>query len=146
MTTETHNQICPVCDSPIKNGSIEFCPKCNWELVVITNQASTELKQYLDTKIKLHKETFLKSNSLREEVSLRIHSIEALEKENNELTSKIKILNSELSNKSEEFQKVKAKAEDTQEKQNKILKLEKIIIELEAKVEHLKINKLIPPI
>lgn len=146
MVMETHNQSCPVCDNPIKNGSIEFCPKCNWELVVIPEKASTELRQYLENKIKLHKKTFTQTNTLREEVSSRIQSIESLEKEKKELSAKIKTLNSDLAKKSEEFKKVKAKADDTEDNQKKIKELEKKIVELEDKVEHLKVNKLIPPI
>ncbi len=143
---ETHNQDCPVCGSLIKNGSVEFCPKCNWELVVISDKASTELKQHLENKIKLHKKTFSQTKTLREEVSSRIQSIENLEKEKKELAAKIKTLNSDLAKQSEEFQKVKAKADDTEDKQKKITQLEKKVSTLEVEIERIKKNKLFPPI
>ncbi len=146
MAMETHNQDCPVCDSPIKNGSVEFCPKCNWELVVIPDKASTELRQYLENKIKLHKKTFSQTNNLREEVSSKILSIENLEKEKKELAAKIKTLNSDLAKKTDEFQKVKVKADDTEDKQKKIKELEKKIVALEKEILDNRLNNTIPRI
>lgn len=143
---ETYNQNCPVCNSPIKNGCVEFCPKCNWELIVIPEKASTELRQYLENKITLHKKTFSQTNTLREEVYSRIQSIENLEKEKKELEVKIKTLNSDLAKKSEEFQKVKAKADDTEDKQKKITQLENKVASLEVEIEDCKRQKLFPPI
>jgi DNA repair exonuclease SbcCD ATPase subunit len=146
MAMETHNQDCPVCNSPINSWCIEFCPKCNWELVVIPDKASTELRQYLENKIKLHKKTFSQTNTLREEVSSRLQSIQNLEKEKKELAEKIKTLNSNLAKKSEEFHKMKAKADGTEDKQKIITQLEKKVSTLEVEIERIKKNKLFPPI
>jgi uncharacterized coiled-coil DUF342 family protein len=115
-------------------------------LVVIPDKASTELRQYLENKIKLHKKTFSQTNTLREEVSSRLQSIQNLEKEKKELAEKIKTLNSNLAKKSEEFHKMKAKADGTEDKQKIITQLEKKVSTLEVEIERIKKNKLFPPI
>jgi hypothetical protein len=143
---ETYNLSCPVCKNQIKKLSIEFCPKCNWELIVISEKATKELKEYFENKIKLHKNSFSQTNKLIEEISIKIQNIETLEKEKNELAAKINTLNSELSKNSAELQKVKSKADETLKKEKQIIELEKKVRSLEVEIERIKKNKLFPPI
>jgi predicted RNase H-like nuclease (RuvC/YqgF family) len=143
---EMHNHSCPVCENLIKKRSIEFCPKCNWELIVISDKASIELKEYFENKIKLHKKSFSQTNKLIEEISSITESIETLEKEKNVLEAKINSLNFELSKNSAELQKMKLKADETLKNEKQISELQKQVTSLEVEIERNKKNKLFPPI
>jgi rRNA maturation endonuclease Nob1 len=52
---------CSICDTAIDNiKNTQFCPVCGWELIVIPENASDELKRFFKEKEELHKKNYLK--------------------------------------------------------------------------------------
>ena len=55
---KTANQNCPICNCQIQDNSEMFCPICNWELLILSDSASDEMKNYFNTKLILHKKMY----------------------------------------------------------------------------------------
>ena len=95
---KTVNQNCPVCGIQIQDGRIEFCSQCNWELIVISDDASQGLKNFYSEKLKRHKDQFAQTKKLNEVASSKSQQIDNLEKEKSELESKNESFKSEIVN------------------------------------------------
>ena len=71
--------ICPVCSHQNIGEQLQFCLNCNWELILIPENASSLLKGYYNQKLKNHIESY--------QINLTNTTIiQQLKQENNKLT------------------------------------------------------------
>jgi hypothetical protein len=47
---------CPICNHIITDQNIQFCPECGWEMIIIPNNASEQLKKYYENKKRIFSE------------------------------------------------------------------------------------------
>ncbi len=123
MAQKTANENCPVCGIQIHDGKIEFCSQCNWELFIISDDASQGLKNFYSEKLKRHKELFEHKKKFNEISSLKSQQIEKLENQKSELESKNKSLSSDLARQKPLFEKAKKLETESTEKDGLIKKL-----------------------
>jgi len=131
---------CPICNNSV-NPSSQFCDSCDFEIMIISNDASDELKNYLIKRLDLYKKNYQDKNNLKNQLD----KIEMdLSKKNNENFE----ANALIEKQSEEINKFKGKFATTQEELNrlksfenlanaKVIEIEKLhneIVELKKKV------------
>lgn len=59
---------CPVCEKAIKNRDTQFCSQCGWELTVIPENASQELKHYFEEKERRYRENIKSMQNLQKKI------------------------------------------------------------------------------
>lgn len=101
--------ICPVCSNKVESSSTEFCPTCNWENILISENASSGLKKYYQQKLESHKELFKKKHEAE-------NRVESLSIENKSLIKEI----SEAKNNIEEAKKAKNQLKKLIEENNEL--------------------------
>jgi len=120
-------KVCPVCNSSL-NSFFEFCPKCNWELIVISEDSSLGLKNYYSEKMRLHKKSIIEIRDQDKNYNSKIQEIEVLKKQKKEFELKIDSLRVEIKKYQDEIQK-------KEELDKEILKKGKIIETLKKDLE-----------
>lgn len=118
-----NNHNCPICNLQIQDDTVEFCPKCNWELIIICENASTGLKNYYTRKLEKHKIAYAEILRLNQEFISKDHQVGIFEKLNAELETKNKLLNSEMEKQKPLFEKAKKIEQECSQKESTIEKL-----------------------
>ena len=131
---------CTICNNEI-NPSKQFCGNCDFEVMIISNDASDELKDYVLNRQEVYKKNYQDKNSLYKQLDNIKKDLSLKNKENLEA-------NTLIEKQSEEINKFKGKIATTQEELNrlksfenlanaKIIEIEKLhneIVELKKKV------------
>lgn len=136
------NKNCPVCGCKIHNSDIEFCTDCGWELIVISENASSSLKRFYDEKVNMHKRAFGQINKLKELINIKLASIEDFKNETIKSKLENKLINSQLESKTNELETLKTKILVAEKNNSKIIELEKEIRSLTVKLKVFKQNDL----
>lgn len=120
---------CPICNHSI-NPSSQFCINCDFEVMIISNDASDVLKQYVLNR----QEKFIKNYQGKNNLKLQL---EKLEKDLIQKIKEFENANTLIKKQTEQINKFKGKVATTQDELNRLKSYENLAKEKVIEIEKL---------